>query len=313
MRRARTVLVLAVALACAAVPAVASADDTDTTRAEARQLASQGDEAFGIGRCDQAVPLWKEAERKFHAPTILVRIARCEALLGKVVDAASTLEALLAEPVAPDAPAAFVAAHKEAEADLQSVRARIARLAVVVDTSGVTGAPSIEVDGRADTSSELAVDPGKHHVRVFLGDASWEDVVKLGDGELRTVRVALHAEPGAVVTSSQRLVGFVLGGVGIAAMAVGAGYGVLAVQRSHDLLGPCGQDRQTCPPSEQTTIDHIRSDAVVADVAVGGGAALFIAGAVVVLSAPTPRREGPRVQITPWMGAAMGATLRGVF
>src|SRR5271169_2293753 len=112
-------LVLCVALACAALPAVASADDTDTTRAEARQLASQGDEAFGIGRCDRAVPLWREAERRFHAPTLMVRIARCEALLGKVVDAAATLEALVAEPIAPDAPAAFVAAHREAEADLQ--------------------------------------------------------------------------------------------------------------------------------------------------------------------------------------------------
>src|SRR5271165_578330 len=113
MRTAHALVALSFAAACAAVPAMSAADDTDTTRIEARQLASQGDEAFGIGRCDQAVPLWKEAERKFHAPTILVRIARCQALLGKVVDAASTLEALLAEPVAPDAPAAFVAALKE--------------------------------------------------------------------------------------------------------------------------------------------------------------------------------------------------------
>ena len=239
-----------------------------------------------------------------------MRIARCQALLGKVVDAAATLEALLAEPVAPDAPAAFVAVHGEAEADLRSVRARIARIVVAVDTGGVTGTPSIEVDGHADASTELAVDPGKHHVRVVLGEASWEDVVQLGDGESRTVRVALRAEPGAVVTSSQRLIGFLLGGVGMAAMAVGAGYGVLAVQRSHDLLGPCGQDRQTCPPSEQTTIDHIRTDAVVADVAVGGGAALFIAGAVVVLTAPAPRREGPRVYVVPW---GMGAQLGGAF
>jgi len=311
--KAHAALALSIVLATAVLPVVARADDQDAARAEARQLASQGDEAFGIGRCDRAVPLWKEADRRFHAPTILVRIARCEALLGKVVDAAATLEALLAEPVATDASEVFAAVRKEAAADLQSARARIARLDVVLDANGVTGTASIEVDGHVVPSSDVEVDPGKHHVHVALGDASWEDVVTLGDGESRTVRVVLRAEPGAVSTSPQRLVGFILGGAGMVAMAVGGGLGYAAVRGSHDLLGPCGQNRQHCPQDQQGAVDSVRTEALGSDLTLGGGAAVFLAGAIVVLTAPPSRREAPRVQVVPWVGAGTGATLQGVF
>lgn len=315
----RVLLACAIGATLSALSRASIAGDDEAAKAEARQLAEQGDEAFAVGRCDQAIPLWVEADQHYHAPTILVRIARCQALIGKVVDAEATLVAVLAEPLPPNAPPLFAEVRRGAQADLESVRARIAKLEVAIDDGGLAGERRIEVDGHAvdmltasvdPNDYRLRIDPGKHRVRVVLGAASWEDAVRLGDGESRTVRVAFREQPGAVVRSSQRLVGYLLGGAGMLTMAVGAGIGVAAVNGSHALLGPCGQDRQHCPPSEQGAIDTVRAEALASDVTLGGGAALFLAGAVVVLTAPPPRREAPRIEVVPW---GMGAKLEGTF
>jgi hypothetical protein len=310
-RRLSLACLVTVGAALLSVPAFA--DDDEAAKADARRIAEQGDEAFAAGRCDQAIPLWTEALQRYHAPTILVRIARCQALLGKVVDAESTLVAMLDEPLPPNAPPIFAEVRRSAQSDLESVRARIAKLVVAIDDSGLSGERRIEVDGHAvdmltgsvdPNDYRFRIDPGKHRLRVGLGPASWEETLLLGDGESRTVHVSFREQPGTVVRSSQRLVGFVLGGAGMLTMAVGAALGVAAVNGSHNLLGPCGQDRQHCPPSEQGAIDTVRSEALASDLTLGGGAALFLAGALVVLTAPPPHREAPRVEVVPW-GAGM--------
>src|SRR5688572_1319070 len=97
----------------------------DRERAEAKELAQKGDAAFGSGRCDKAIALWRKAATKFHAPTILLRIARCQALIGKVVDATLTLEEIAADKLPADAPRPFVEAREAAVQELPAVRARI--------------------------------------------------------------------------------------------------------------------------------------------------------------------------------------------
>jgi hypothetical protein len=134
--------------------------------------------------------------------------------------------------------------------------------------------------------------------------------VQLRDGESQTVRVTFRADIAPPSTPAQRILGYVLGGVGMATMAVGAGLGVDAVQRSHNLLGPCGQDQQHCPPSEQGEIGGIHSEAVASDWTLGTGAALFLGGAVLVVTSPASGQEAPRVYVVPW---GMGARVAGVF
>src|SRR5262245_16028829 len=84
-----------------------AADEERGPRAEARATAQKGDVEFSKGRCDRAIALWRKADATFHAPTILLRIARCQALMGRVVAAADALEAIAAEQLPSDAPVAF--------------------------------------------------------------------------------------------------------------------------------------------------------------------------------------------------------------
>lgn len=285
----------------------------DHARAEARSLASQGDEAFSRGRCDLAVPLWKQAESRFHAPTLLFRVARCQTILGKVVDAAATLEAIVGEKLGPSAPPPFHEAQRDAAVELASVKARIATLEIAVEIRGADATPIVTVDDApapAGGARTFAVDPGAHRVRVSARDAVWEQTVQLVDGEKRVVRVAISTIQAKAPLPPQRLVGYILGGVGIASMAVGGVFGANAVSDQHALRDQCGADGHACPPGTQSQISALRTKALVADLAIGGGAAVFIAGAVVVLTAPTPKREEPRLFIAP-MG--LGAQLGGKF
>src|SRR5690349_10099649 len=105
----RALLLGAALLSLLGSAGAARAATNDELRAEARVIAEQGDAQFDAGRCDKALPLWRAAESLFHAPTILLRIARCQTLLGQVVEATRGLEAIVAEPLRPEAPAPFFA------------------------------------------------------------------------------------------------------------------------------------------------------------------------------------------------------------
>src|SRR3954468_23243982 len=105
MKRAAAIAILGLSAAVAAPARADPPAPASDPRAEAREIAERGDVQFDAGRCDKAIPLWREAAAKYRAPTIVLRIARCQVLVGKVVEAAVTLETITKEPLEPDAPA----------------------------------------------------------------------------------------------------------------------------------------------------------------------------------------------------------------
>ncbi|PKN44340.1 MAG: hypothetical protein CVU63_10700 [Deltaproteobacteria bacterium HGW-Deltaproteobacteria-20] len=284
----------------------------DANRVEARRLASLGDQAFTIGRCDKAIPLWEQANGVFYAPTILFRIARCQALQGKVVDATKTLEAMVGGPVQPDEPPAFATARQQAAKELPNLRARIGRLRVEVDTRGLAVVPAVWVDMKLlpEGVRSVEVDPGEHVVRVDARDDRWEATVEAEEGKERVVRVALGEVQRPLPPRTQRTVGLVIGGVGLAALATGGYFGYSASSTSTELDGVCGANRKACPPDRQDDIDRVKTHALVADFTLGAGATLLVAGAIVVLTEKVPERETPRIE---FYSAGLGGGLRGSF
>lgn len=286
--------------------------DVDQRRSAARELAQQGDAAFRAGRCDRAIPLWQEANTRFPAPTILFRVARCQALLGRVVDATRSLQELLALPDEPDSPQAFREAKEQAASELPAVQSRIAYLSVVVDTRGLSVMPDVRVDDRSLPLSPapIKMDPGSHVVRVRAKDTSWEQTIVLEEGHHETVRVAIEQGRARPVARTQRTVGYLIGGLGVTSMATGAVFAALASNTARDLDEVCGPNRKACPPDKQGDIDRLKTHAVVADLTIGAGAALFAAGAIVVLTEPAPKAEEPRVVVFP---VGLGAAVQGRF
>lgn len=297
-------------------------------RSEARALAERGDQLFEIGRCDMAIDAWREAEAKFHAPTILLRVARCQALVGKVVDAASTLEAITREPLDPRAPAPFVDAKRAAEHELAGIRARIASLKVeLAPGPGLPGEPALEIDDKRlpgpSISAPIALDPGRHLIRVRASASApvtlAERAVELGDGEVQSLRIALWAEPPrpSKGPSSQQL-GIAIGGLGASALAVSVGFGASAMGTAHGLDIVCGADHRQCPAPEQRTIERLKAQAIVTDITLAGGTAFLAASALLLLLNPRASPDPPRVRVQfvagtgSAGGAARGAPFTGL-
>jgi hypothetical protein len=290
------------------------ADDAakDSARVRARTLAQRGDDAFSAGRCDQAIPLWNQAEATFHAPTIQLRIANCYALLGKVVQATRLMTDIVNEELPPDAPDAFRTAREQAIAGLPNVRARIGTLEVIIDVPSSGTKPRVFVDDQSLPSgtTQLEVDPGSHRVRVEAGDALWVKTVTVKEHGHEKVQATIEQEVPPPPPRPQRTVGLVLGGVGLATAAVGSYFGVRALRTSGELKDICGPRLDDCPSDRQADIDQVGRDSKIADVTMATGGVLFLAGAVIMVTESPAQREAPTLRVVP---VGLGGGVQGVF
>lgn len=155
-------------------------------------------------------------------------------------------------------------------------------------------AARIAVDGEPMSAGAPArVDPGDHVVTVEAnGFSSETQHLTLAAGETRTMDVALTAErapiaepehPKAVVPVAP----FVAAGIGLIGMGLFAGFGIAGNGIRSDL------DAQACKPScPGARVDAVKTDYVVADVALGVG--LVALAVAVVLFVVSPWHE-PRV------------------
>ncbi|WP_437314918.1 tetratricopeptide repeat protein [Sorangium sp. So ce385] len=110
----------------AAAPALA-AKPPEAASAEAQQLARtkahEGLKLYGADRWQEAFEVFKEADGLYHAPTLVLYMARCQRKLGRLEEARGLYEQVLAEPLPDDPPAAFLDARRDAETELAAVRA----------------------------------------------------------------------------------------------------------------------------------------------------------------------------------------------
>lgn len=124
------------------------------------------------------------------------------------------------------------------------------------------------------------------------------------------------AEPPAPtgdVGSSQRIAGWVVGGAGIVSLGLGTYFGVDAISKSNDAKRRCSLSSCTDPGAIQEN-STAKSDALFADITLGGGLVAVGVGVYLLLSAPSaPAPATPsstdaqqpaqsRLQLMPWIG-----------
>jgi hypothetical protein len=184
---------------------------------------------------------------------------------------------------------------------------------VVIDVSAPARVSGMRIDmdrnrpiPEASWGVELPIDPGKHVFEVSApGKTSRTIEVDVGEvGDRKKVEVPTLANaptdagpaPGTrpsteSSSSTQRTVGYVLGGVGIAALSAGAIFGGLAMSRNEDAddaARACPNDR--CPTEAARSravdaIDDATTYANVANVTVGAGLAMIVGGIILVVTA----------------------------
>jgi hypothetical protein len=248
-----------------------------------------------------ACPMFAESLRLDHAPGTLLNLADCEDHVGRVATAWEHFRELVDElPVTDER-------QPVAQERAMALERRLPHLTIrpSFDLSPRAKITRDEVElGPASLDVALPVDPGMHTVEVSEPGHTLRRVsVQLREGQSRVV----VAEPGldqpdgtAASGDSKRVSGWIVGGVGVAALATGAYFGVSALSKRNDSDPYCPGGVCGSAASAQT-YDEARSYARVADVALGiGVVALAVAGYLILTSGASdsaPRPTSARAQL----------------
>jgi hypothetical protein len=201
---------------------------------------------------------------------------------------------------------------------------------------------NVKMDGKPLTDkldgTALAVDPGQH---VFTFEAVGRPPVTrtlvVTEGEKgRRERIVLGAPPATVSPTlatppssagapaslgsngggmgTQRILGLVAGGVGLAGIAVGGVFGAMTLSKKSQQEAACGA---SCSPSghAQALSDHSAgiTDSAIATVGFIAGGALLVGGVVMFVTSPSSPRPA-EIGILPSVGPGGGGILvRGSF
>lgn len=301
---------LCVALLLSTANAAAEDDEERAKRLffEGHQAADAGDHGTACERFLQSVKL-------FRRVSTVLNLGKCNDELGRLATA--------------------LAYWREGAAMLESTderfalaKARIADLEQRAPRVDVTLPPLVEgaivaIDGQARNTATLGtvfLDPGEHVFTVDApGHATWRTTLTLAEGQHPTLALMLGAPidvpqpvdtpppPPSDLGDSQRLWGFVAGGVGLAGVTVGAITGALAIDKKSTVEEQCTGD--VCATQEGLDAAEAgRSLAIVSTATFIAGGALVGLGVVLVLTAPTAEITA---ELTPGAGdAGVGLTLR---
>lgn len=298
--------------AAAVVAAVAGAPSV--ARAQSGLPAfKQGRALVEAGRWAEACPFFEEGHRlEPKALGILLNLADCYKHVGKTASAWSAYQS-----------AAFLAKRDgDGEREQYALREsaalepRLSRLRIVVkEVPGLVVRRDDQDVGKGVWGTDMPIDPGPHTLEATApGHAVWTTTLQIGAArDLKVIEIpALTRVAGPVIGGSAgpglRIASFVLGGAGVAGLAVGGVFGGLAASAASSLKKSCGGG--VCSQAQdQSSLSSAKAKAVVADVALGAGGGLVATGIVLfVLSRPTAQKDAAAAspRLVPGFGVSAG-------
>lgn len=311
------IALFALALTHAGAPAFAQPDEpSEADKAQARVLGEEGQQALAKQDYEVAYDRFKRAEALYHAPTLLLGLARSAVGAGKYVQAQEAYNKLIREPLPKNAPDPFVRAQEDAKKEIIGLDQKIAWATITVTGPAK---PVVTLDDESIPAAALGgkrpINPGEHVVKASgPGYLEREERFSIVSGAATTVEVALEVDPHAGdlpepvpgtpstgdTGDGQRIGGYVTLGVGAAGLLMGVITGGLAVGKHGELDDGCPGG--TCPPALQGTLDDFHTLGTVSTVGIVAGGVLAATGLVVVLTAPSEPTTEP--------AAVTGAALR---
>jgi hypothetical protein len=326
-----------VILAFLSVP-LAAAAETPADKAASVELFNEGKKLMAAGKYAEACP-------KFEASLALVpgigtrlNLGDCLEKLGKTASAWAVFrDAGLAADKAGDAPKRKFADERMAKLETRLARLTV-RLAAGADLPGLEVQRDGEAVGKVLLGNALPVDPGEHVVTARAPDhRPWSQKVTVADGATATVDVPkLEAvapaptptptplaptpvQPQAPVAPvppaaadedpghGRRILGLVVGGVGVAGLVTGGIFALSAKHKHDDAQNGHCDSKSVCDQTGFDLTNDARSAGTIATIAFGVGAAAVAAGVVLYLTAPS---ETHAVAIAP---TGSGLVLAGAF
>jgi hypothetical protein len=335
LRRARLAL-LASAFAAAATllePRGALADDPGGDTTIAQTLFEEGRRLMEAKQYALACPKFEESQRRRPGTGTLLNLALCNEALGKKATAWGNFKEVLfaSKKESNEAREAFAQEH------ISALEPKLSKLQVDAESTPglVIRRDGQEIPGAA-LGTPIPVDPGTHELEATApGYSVWSTTIKVGDSaDLKKVAIPkltpapdkkVESAPPPVApaappaeSSARRTAGFVVGGAGVAALGLGAVFGLLASGQASDAEA----DEALCPDKRcsdrgREAIDSASGKALVSTIGVGVGVAAVGAGVVLVLTSgssqpaagkDTARRgaAGPSARVVPMVGPGGG-------
>jgi hypothetical protein len=308
------------ALLTVAAPSIARADDA-SARNLAEQMFTEGRTLMGQGKFDEACPKLAESQRLDPGGGTILNLAVCHQGQGRFASAWSEFRE------------AIDIARTDGRRDreqlalehLAEIEPKVSHLTLSIDPKAEVSGLTIKLDGqslgRAAWSSPLPVDPGAHDVTASapgkLDRQLTVQVVGLADTKAVSI-LALEDAPAPAIAASdsspeptfsdhstgKRVAGFVVGGVGVAALAVGTVFGVEALQKRHESDASCSGD--TCRTQSGVDLNEdAQRFANVANVGIGVGIVGLVVGTYLVLTSGGSRSvpaATARMKVLPAIG-----------
>jgi len=271
-------------------------------RTAARDLATQGAQAYEAGDYAQASDFFRRAHELVPAPSIALLHARSLAKLGRLLEAIDIYEQTARFKLPDDAPEAYLQAVETARNEMEDVRHRLPRLKVVLIGVSSNEPAQVSMDDKVTPDALLGVErpinPGQHRLEARVGGqlrATRE--VSIVEGQNYQVELDVRppppapppvmAEPpvsGTHTHSWQKTGGYVALGVGALGLGIGTYTGIVALNRKSDLDSVC---KPNCPAASADDIDSFRSNRTISYVSFGVGIAAAATGvALLVLGKP---------------------------
>jgi hypothetical protein len=311
---------------------------SDVDKATAREIGQAAEVKLTAKDYKGAESDFRRANALFHAPTLVLGLARAQAAQGKVVEAWESYHSIILEN--PTATPIFAKALASAQQEIGAVEARRGRLTITV-----TGAdsPNVTVDDVPVRAEALGIprfiDPGAHVVKasaaggkaasanVTIAEGGHQDLaLDLNQGAALPAAVPLVApvpaapspepvapappppasEPAPATPASsgswRKTAGYVGWGIGGAGIIEGIITGVLAVSKHGDLATACKNG--VCPGTEGSTVSSYETLGALSTVGFIVGGVFAAGGTVLVLTAPksaaSPSSTG--LHVVPYLG-----------
>lgn len=319
------VRVLALGVTLLLAPAAARAQDA--TEATAASLFDEGMKLMDQGRYAEACP--KLARSHQIAPTggTVLNLGDCYERAGQYASAWSAYKqaaARAAEAGKKDFETMALDRAKKIEPKLSHLTLKVTRPA-----EGMEIKRDADTVTRAEWGVSALVDPGAHRFEVTApGAKKWTTMITLSPGENKTLAIPeleTQAKPAASGPepsrppaseprsdgSTQRTIGFVVGGVGLVGIAVGSIFGVEAMSKDSDAKSHC-RTTNLCDAEGVKLGKDAHDAATVSTIAFSVGGAALLLGAVLVFSAgkSEPAAAGNKVRVG--LGPT-GATIGGAW
>lgn len=319
---------LTLAAAIALAPGHAAAQDGDK-KAIAEAAFVRGRELMDQGKPAEACPKFEESARLDPSVGAFLNLGLCNEQLGRTATAwARYKEAATLAHATGDADRL-----RTAEEFAGKLAPKLSRLRIDAETpaAGLVIKRNGEVLGAALLGDPIPVDPGEHTIEATApGFSSWSTTIVVGkDADAKTVSVpALVADPNvkpvekidtppvAPSTNGLRIAAFVAGGVGIAALGVGAVFGGLATSDVGKADPLCPEKK--CNAEGFALIEGAQTKALASTIGFGVGGAALAAGVVLFFVSRSPSKEpgpeAPRAWLVPSFGPhGGGASILGTF